>query len=98
MLRSTCINMVLGTDMKKHFDIMSRFQVHSQSACFVLHVCDMRKDAVPSGASPNVTTLSGCDSHVGKLLSGTMTLYGQLHTTRSTLSAQSVSTPHQSSA
>ncbi|KAL0039442.1 hypothetical protein WJX79_008577 [Trebouxia sp. C0005] len=26
MLRSTCINMVLGTDMKKHFDIMSRFQ------------------------------------------------------------------------
>ena len=26
-LRSTCINMVLGTDMKKHFDIMSRFQV-----------------------------------------------------------------------
>ena len=27
-LRSTCINMVLGTDMKKHFDIMSRFQVN----------------------------------------------------------------------
>ena len=27
VLRTTCINMVLGTDMKKHFDIMSRFQV-----------------------------------------------------------------------
>ena len=27
VLRSTCVNMVLGTDMKKHFDIMSRFQV-----------------------------------------------------------------------
>lgn len=26
-LRTTCINMVLGTDMKKHFDIVSRFQV-----------------------------------------------------------------------
>lgn len=26
-LRATCINMVLGTDMKKHFDIVSRFQV-----------------------------------------------------------------------
>ncbi|DBB14759.1 TPA: hypothetical protein ACH3X3_004373 [Trebouxia sp. C0006] len=26
VLRSTCINMVLGTDMKKHFDIVSRFQ------------------------------------------------------------------------
>ena len=27
VLRSTSVNMVLGTDMKKHFDIMSRFQV-----------------------------------------------------------------------
>ena len=25
-LRSTCVNMVMGTNMKKHFDIMSRFQ------------------------------------------------------------------------
>ena len=36
VLRSTCINMVLGTDMKKHFDIVSRFQVHIQPACFML--------------------------------------------------------------
>ncbi|KAA6425466.1 MAG: hypothetical protein FRX49_04364, partial [Trebouxia sp. A1-2] len=49
MLRSTCINMVLGTDMKKHFDIMSRFQVHSQSACFVLHAAFKR--APPSSAA-----------------------------------------------
>ncbi len=41
VLRSTCINMVLGTDMKKHFDIVSRFQVHTRPACFVLHECDM---------------------------------------------------------
>ncbi len=41
VLRSTCINMVLGTDMKKHFDIVSRFQVHILPACFVLHECDM---------------------------------------------------------
>ena len=27
VLRTTGINMVLGTDMKNHFDIMSRFQV-----------------------------------------------------------------------
>ena len=26
-LRKQIINMVLGTDMKKHFDIVSRFQV-----------------------------------------------------------------------
>ena len=26
-IRSVCINQVLGTDMKKHFDIASRFQV-----------------------------------------------------------------------
>ena len=25
--RDVCINQVLGTDMKKHFDIISRFQV-----------------------------------------------------------------------
>lgn len=28
-IRSVCINQVLGTDMKKHFDIASRFQVGS---------------------------------------------------------------------
>ena len=35
VVRATSINMVLGTDMKKHFDIMSRFQVpaQTQSAC-----------------------------------------------------------------
>ena len=27
-LRSTCISQVLGTDMKKHFEILSRFQVN----------------------------------------------------------------------
>ena len=27
VVRATSVNMVLGTDMKKHFDIMSRFQV-----------------------------------------------------------------------
>lgn len=26
-VRNCCINQVLGTDMKKHFDITSRFQV-----------------------------------------------------------------------
>lgn len=26
-IRSMCISQVLGTDMKKHFDITSRFQV-----------------------------------------------------------------------
>lgn len=26
-VRNCCIQQVLGTDMKKHFDIMSRFQV-----------------------------------------------------------------------
>ncbi len=26
-VRNSCINQVLGTDMKKHFDIVSRFQV-----------------------------------------------------------------------
>ncbi len=96
VLRSTCINMVLGTDMKKHFDIVSRFQVHIQPACFVLHVCDMQKDAVASGANPNVTALSGCDSHAGKLLFVIMTLYGQLHTLRSTLLVQSFWASHQS--
>lgn len=48
-LRSTCISQVLGTDMKKHFEILSRFQVdftqpqlpHLHSVCLcctsVLH-------------------------------------------------------------
>ncbi len=31
-LRKHIINMVLGTDMKKHFDIVSRFQVTLASA------------------------------------------------------------------
>ena len=26
-VRGVCISQVLGTDMKKHFDILSRFQV-----------------------------------------------------------------------
>lgn len=39
-LRSTSINQVLGTDMKKHFDITSRFQVIPCSACLsVLRRC-----------------------------------------------------------
>ena len=29
LFRPVVINQVLGTDMKKHFDILSRFQVHS---------------------------------------------------------------------
>ncbi len=32
-VRNCCINQVLGTDMKKHFDITSRFQV----TCAVSH-------------------------------------------------------------
>ena len=28
-MKATCTNMVLGTDMKKHFDIVSRFQVRT---------------------------------------------------------------------
>ena len=32
--RRLCINMVLGTDMKKHFDIVSRFQASSRLASF----------------------------------------------------------------
>ena len=28
-VRVSCINQVLGTDMKKHFDIVSRFQARS---------------------------------------------------------------------
>ena len=31
--RSCCINQVLGTDMKKHFDITSRFQVSPHRCC-----------------------------------------------------------------
>ena len=36
VLRSTCVNMVLGTDMKKHFDILSRFQVLTPSRAALL--------------------------------------------------------------
>ena len=31
--RRVCINMVLGTDMKKHFDIVSRFQASPRLCC-----------------------------------------------------------------
>lgn len=36
-LRKQIINMVLGTDMKKHFDIVSRFQVTLAPAQQVTH-------------------------------------------------------------
>jgi len=33
-------SMVLGTDMKKHFDIMSRFQVAPQPCSYIIrHLC-----------------------------------------------------------
>ncbi len=36
-LRKQIINMVLGTDMKKHFDIVSRFQVPPAPAQQITH-------------------------------------------------------------
>lgn len=38
-IRSMCISQVLGTDMKKHFDITSRFQV-KPLAPSLLPLCD----------------------------------------------------------
>ena len=42
-VRSVCINQILGTDMKKHFDITSRFQVSPQAKqnkfCYNLQSC-----------------------------------------------------------
>ena len=46
-VRNSCINQVLGTDMKKHFDIVSRFQVCF--APFMIHmsaVVDMLSDVL----------------------------------------------------
>lgn len=42
--RRQCINMVLGTDLKKHFDIMSRFQVGLSASltCFTSTIGDSR--------------------------------------------------------
>ncbi len=36
-LRKQIVNMVLGTDMKKHFDIVSRFQVTLAPAQQITH-------------------------------------------------------------
>ena len=39
-VRTVCINQVLGTDMKKHFDITSRFQARLSAVTTVLrHNC-----------------------------------------------------------
>ena len=38
-IRSMCISQVLGTDMKKHFDISSRFQVRPLPPS-LLPLCD----------------------------------------------------------
>jgi hypothetical protein len=36
--RSFCVNQVLGTDMKKHFDITSRFQVSHRAMLIRVHI------------------------------------------------------------
>ena len=41
-VRGVCVSQVLGTDMKKHFDILSRFQVmfvSVLSVCADPHIC-----------------------------------------------------------
>jgi len=37
-VRSVCVNQVLGTDMKKHFDITSRFQVSHRAMLNKVHI------------------------------------------------------------
>jgi len=44
-IRSMCISQVLGTDMKKHFDITSRFQV-KPLAPYLLPLCDYTRRPV----------------------------------------------------
>ena len=44
-VRSTVISQVLGTDMKKHFDILSRYQVrnvHMPSSCCLIQVLSLQ--------------------------------------------------------
>ena len=44
-VRSTVISQVLGTDMKKHFDILSRYQVrnvHIPSSCCLIQVLSLQ--------------------------------------------------------
>ena len=43
-MRSVCISQVLGTDMKKHFQILSSFQVLLEAPIPTCHLC--LKDAV----------------------------------------------------
>lgn len=68
-LRKQIINMVLGTDMKKHFDIVSRFQVAlalssqlsaQQIAHWVVHACmtDVLSQPLCLSALPNICTCS----------------------------------------
>ena len=44
-MRSVCISQVLGTDMKKHFQILSSFQVLTESPVTVHHLC-LKADAL----------------------------------------------------
>ena len=52
-IRDVCINQVLGTDMKKHFEIVSRFQVSLQSA-HALSVCNRSQLALCAGSQGSV--------------------------------------------
>lgn len=38
-MRSTAVSQVLGTDMKKHFDITSRFQVRVTQSAVIKFAC-----------------------------------------------------------
>ena len=59
-LRKQIINMVLGTDMKKHFDIVSRFQVTLAPAQQIAHqvvqayMTDMLSQPLWLSALPNI--------------------------------------------
>ena len=57
-MRSTCISQVLGTDMKKHFEILSRFQVISSQ----LHLPDQHSLDLPTYSSYIPGILSNLDS------------------------------------
>ena len=44
-MRSVCISQVLGTDMKKHFQILSSFQVPTRPPVSTHHLC-LKSDAL----------------------------------------------------
>ena len=44
-MRTVCISQVLGTDMKKHFQILSSFQVLTESPASTHHLC-LKADAL----------------------------------------------------